>query len=452
MNQIKTKRNLFLSILITVNTIVSAKPPLSNNFKAFEGFYLGGNLGYGEGGSKKKFIQDNTEIAFNINDLGVRGVDGGVETGYIHRIGGWAFGLSLDKSWSNGTGFHQHLDGSEAIFAHLNNSFQVYARSGYVFFEKIMPSLGLGWDNSSWTLNSVHTNPFGVRNRDSIKQRQNAFLWKMGVDILISPSLAFGFEYIGTIASEKQFFYPNELFKDSWKPQYNKYAFTVKVIPFANENVETFVPPTLLKGEKIAFQGVYFGGNVGYGNDVGKKTKFLEMSISRQGTPNSRGIDGGVGLGYIHRIRSYAIGVAFDTNWSNAEANRINPIDNKSQTVKLKNSFQLYSRAGYVFYEKVMPFAGLGWDNSAWNLALKDAQHKEVQKRRHNALLWKIGTDFIVTKNTILGFEYMGTASQRKMHSYKTPFINQDTNSLTQITHEWNPQYNKIAITFKVIC
>lgn len=450
MNPIKTKKNFLLFFLIAVNTVVSAKPN-SENFKTFQGFYIGGNLGYGEGGSKKQFIQNNSEIVFNINDLGVRGIDGGIEAGYTHRAGPWALGFSLGENWSNSTGYHKHIDGREAISAYLNNSFQIYARGGYVFFERVLSFLGLGWDNSSWTLNSTHTNPLGVTNRDNVTQRQNALLWKLGTDILVSSYLALGFEYIGTMASTKQYFYPNELFKDMWKPQYNKYAFTIKVIPFTNENAHTSTP-FLSKEEKKAFQGFYFGGNIGYGNSVGKKAKFIEDDISRQGIPNPKGVDGGLGIGYIHRIRSYAIGIAFDANWSNTEANRTNLPENRSQIINFENSLQLYSRAGYVFYEKIMPFVGLGWDNSLWSLTLQDPVDKELQKRHHNALLWKIGMDLIATKNTILGFEYMGTASTSEKYSYRTPFINLDTGLLTSITHEWKPQYNKIAMTLKVIC
>ncbi|MBY0292990.1 MAG: hypothetical protein K2W92_06875 [Alphaproteobacteria bacterium] len=60
--------------------------------------------------------------------------------------------------------------------------------------------------------------------------RQNALLWKAGIDFLVIQHVAIGFEYTGTAAARKSFIYKNRTFFNSWQPQYNKFAMTAKVI------------------------------------------------------------------------------------------------------------------------------------------------------------------------------------------------------------------------------
>lgn len=439
-------------VFLTVGTAASAETVSREECsKAFQGLYFSGNIGYGEGGSLKKFIDARTGRLTHKNDLAFRGVDGGMGIGYMHRLGNWTMGLAFDANWASVQGDHKHLNGRESIVAKLKNSLQLYARSGYVFCEKIMPFVGLGWDNSLWKLESAHTNAVGITNRDQKKHRQNALLWKAGIDLLAADRVVLGVEYVGTVAQRKKYFYKNEEFFDSWKPQYNKYVLTLKVIPFAGPRAASSSQSALSKDCQKAFQGVHLAGNIGYGSGAGKRAKFKDGVKNRRGLVNSRGVDGGIGTGYTHRLGSWALGLGFDANWSGAKAKRLNVLRNKSQTVRLRNSLQLYARTGYVFFEKIMPFIGMGWDNSSWKQTIKDAPLKESQTRRFNALLWKVGSDFLITRCMVVGFEYTGTIAERKKIGHSPRFIDTDTGTSGRLSNSWRPQYNKFAMTVKIV-
>lgn len=438
-------------LLLSCPTFAAKTPSVQPCSNAFQGVYVAGNVGYGEGGSLTKFINAMNNALDNINDLGFNGIDGGVGTGYIHRSGPWAVGISFDANWTNVTGEHKHINEQELIGASLRNSLQLYARAGYVFCERIMPFLGLGWDNSLWQLNSAHTNAANITNRDRVAHRQNSLLWKAGIDFLIESHVAMGFEYTGTVSERKNYFYPTQEFVDSWKPQYNKYALTLKVIPFAGPSSLPSSQQAPLQTCQKSFQGIHLGGNIGYGSIVGRRQKFKNDTISRKGIVNLTGVDGGVSVGYTRRLDAWALGLSFDANLSNASGKRVNTQLNKAQLVYLNNSLQLYARMGYVFFERIMPFIGLGWDNSAWTQTLQDRGLTEKTTKRHNALLWKVGSEFLITKCFIAGLEYTGTMAQQKRYVHGPNFIDSDTGTPGQISNSWQPQYNKFALTAKFI-
>ncbi len=216
------KVSLLAFLLATVSTAASADPVPAGCPKAFQGFHLGANIGYGVGTSKHK-ISDDTSLR---NNLGINGVDGGIGTGYTHRFGNWGLGLVFDANWSNSTGKVRVTDTNGDLItskARLQNSLQLWARTGYVIVEKVMPFIGLGWDNSSWK-HSVTTDSASF----SKSKRLNAFLWKCGVDFLASKHVVMGVEYTGTSGGR------NSASRDgvsaSFKPQYNKFAATLKVV------------------------------------------------------------------------------------------------------------------------------------------------------------------------------------------------------------------------------
>lgn len=179
-----------------------------------------------------------------------------------------------------------------------------------------------------------------------------------------------------------------------------------------------------------AFQGFHLGANLGYGVGYVKNTSTEGPVSNKLGVS---GIDGGIGTGYTHRFGNWAAGIAFDANWTNSKGKNARPDDiNK---VRLKNSLQLYARAGYVMRDIAMPFVGLGWDNSQWKVS-----HNAVSKsKRVNGLLWKAGVDFLATKHVVVGMEYTGTIAGRKS------FVDGDA------THKFKPQYNRFAATVKVV-
>ena len=226
-------------------------------------------------------------------------------------------------------------------------------------------------------------------------------------------------------------------------------------------------PATHEGNNKPAFQGFHIGANIGYGQGSGH---FKDRSIEKDplgnivATSNDKyklgfdGVDGGLGLGYMHRMDDFALGFAFDANWSNASGKRVSTykdavgnILSNTDRVRLKNSLQLYAKLGYVIREKVMPFLGFGWDNSEWqhNIQVRDDDtgYYAHQKKHYrlNSGLWKLGFDVLAAKNIIVGFEYTGTMGGSK--SYAVPSQTAGGSSTTN----FKPQYNKFALTTKFI-
>jgi len=199
-----------------------------------------------------------------------------------------------------------------------------------------------------------------------------------------------------------------------------------------------------------AFHGFHVGGNIGYG--VGKGTQKLTDDTQGDYVSNSlgfNGVDGGVGVGYTHRLCNWALGIAFDANWASTSGSlkeTHNATDLISAKASLRNSLQLYGRAGYVLANMVMPFVGLGWDNSSWKHNVANFNGLQGSKsKRYNGLLWKAGVDFLATKHVVVGFEYTGTAAGKKSHALT------DANGVTHGSASFKPQYNKFALTAKLV-
>lgn len=261
------KKVSLLAILATAASIPAAmaQTPVASSAncpKAFQGFHIGGNIGYGVGKGKQKTFIQHTQTGtttvldrnFSKNDLGFSGVDGGVGVGYTHRFCNWALGLAFDANWASTSGKHRNrfaenqftpagaLAGTTTTLvnekAQLRNSLQLYGRAGYVLANMVMPFVGLGWDNSSWK-QSVAVNGF----RNSHSKRYNALLWKLGVDFLATKHVVVGFEYTGTSAGKKSLHRKSRdnaataltgantvTTAGSFKPQYNKFALTAKLV------------------------------------------------------------------------------------------------------------------------------------------------------------------------------------------------------------------------------
>jgi opacity protein-like surface antigen len=228
-----------------------------------------------------------------------------------------------------------------------------------------------------------------------------------------------------------------------------------------------------------AFQGFHLGANIGYGIGVGKQ-KFSRFFPNAAGQFNTgpvrsfsnnvgvNGVDGGIGVGYTHRLCNWALGIAFDANWAGTSGKfseslpGTTPTNSLSLKARLRNSLQLYGRLGYVIREVAMPFVGLGWDNSQWKqnfrenvgadpFAISPAAYTTIasKSKRFNSFMWKAGVDFLATKHVVVGFEYTGTSAGRK--SFTKNYINPQTGGVEKITASLKPQYNKFALTAKIV-
>ncbi|MBA3813796.1 MAG: porin family protein [Alphaproteobacteria bacterium] len=197
-----------------------------------------------------------------------------------------------------------------------------------------------------------------------------------------------------------------------------------------------------------AFQGFHLGGNIGY--DIGfAKYRFNDNFDAKRDDRAFKGIDGGVGVGYTHRIGcNWALGIAFDANWANTKGRstsldgRVNGNVRTANKIRLENSLDLYGRLGYVMREIAMPFIGLGWENARWKSAFtSDESNDSRKKKRLNSFLWKVGVDFLATKHVVVGFEYTGIYGGGLNHR----------NSEFQTRHKVRPQNNKFALTAKIV-
>ena len=222
---------------------------------------------------------------------------------------------------------------------------------------------------------------------------------------------------------------------------------------FATETVA----PCCLK----AFEGLYIGGNIGYavGGGKQKETDFRTVDTVNRVHSDLRvhGVHGGIGTGYSHRICDWAVGLAFDANWTNTRGRHIRDVTSRTagalekltSKAREKNSLQLYVRTGYVIAEKVMPFICIGWDNSSWRFRVTDKvvsiTHTKERRKRLNGLMWKAGVDVLTVKDFIIGFEYTGSVFNRisTRISINKPFDEANVRS------RYSPSVHKFALTAK---
>lgn len=219
--------------------------------KSFEGFNLGANIGYGTGGVRTTAKRDVgitvgdttfSQVAQASSRDNIRGVDGGLSVGYLHRFGSFAAGPDFTANWvgssvsgnATSTISAQGPNGLVAANANasfkvrLENSLQLAAKMGWVI-NQALPFIKLGWDNSQWKVRGTANFGQNVTALGSKSKRLNAFLWGAGVDFLVVRHFTLGLEYVGTAAGNRKMIQQggNSI---SIKPQYNKFALTAKYI------------------------------------------------------------------------------------------------------------------------------------------------------------------------------------------------------------------------------
>ena len=230
------KVSLLTALLVSAGiTTASADLLMGGCPKAFQGFHLGANIGYGIGYDKVKAddVPFGGGDTLNIkNKLGVSGVDGGIGTGYTFGCGNWRFGIAFDANWANSSGTASHVESDNEAYTYksrLKNSLQLYGKTGYVICDKVMPFVGLGWENAKWSRRLSVTNAAAVTTSFSSGKRINALMWKAGVDFLMTKHIIAGLEYTGSYGGRKSLEITDDV-SAKFKPQYNKFAATLRVI------------------------------------------------------------------------------------------------------------------------------------------------------------------------------------------------------------------------------
>ncbi len=203
-----------LLLATTVVTAASAGETLVPGCpKAFQGFGLKGIVAYDIGTGR---LKDN---AGNKAHIGFRGFAGGVGVDYTYRFGNWATAIGFDSLWASSNG--KHTEGN----VRGRNFLQLYAKQGYVICGQVQPFVALGWENSAWRASGPVVDEDGNEVTRSKSKRVNGFLWKAGVDFLLTKHLVGGIEYTGSIANAK--------FRNTdirFRPQNNTIALTLKVV------------------------------------------------------------------------------------------------------------------------------------------------------------------------------------------------------------------------------
>jgi opacity protein-like surface antigen len=174
--------------------------------KAFQGFFLGGNVGLGTGNVSHQYNSSflavngtRTQIETSNSRLGVRGFDGGLNTGYNHRFGNWGLGLEFVANWTNVKGSRSHTD-NNSVFRHttrLNNSLQLRGNFSYVIANLVAPKMILGWDSSKWKQQANISEVINGRTQSVQLNRSkylNAFLVGAGVDFLATKHFIIGMD------------------------------------------------------------------------------------------------------------------------------------------------------------------------------------------------------------------------------------------------------------------
>jgi opacity protein-like surface antigen len=193
--------------------------------KAFQGFSLGGNFGYGIG-AVRKYTVNSDATSWDKTKVAAQGFDGGLTLGYNYVFTN-KFGLGLDVyfNWASTSGSHSsgNTPTIRETFS-LKNAIQVRVPFSYVICNLVAPKVYVGWDNARWS---------GSYNQDDISgsksARYNGFLWGAGVDFLLAKHVISGLEYTGVISQNKTLTASNGT-SVSVRPMYNTVKATLKFI------------------------------------------------------------------------------------------------------------------------------------------------------------------------------------------------------------------------------
>jgi len=208
-------RVLLLSLLGTPLASAAQETSPVSCPKAFQGFFVGANIGYGFGTASHSFTQSTGTPFMQRDTLSFTGIDGGLNAGYTHvfnnNIG---IGLEFVANWSNSKGESNTTNRENGSLItrgsspRLISALQLRGNLSYVICNFVAPKIILGWDNSLWK-RELHASGTGAPGSPPFSfgahasSRRNGFLWGAGVDFLVLTHWIIGFEYTGTIVSDQ---------------------------------------------------------------------------------------------------------------------------------------------------------------------------------------------------------------------------------------------------------
>lgn len=162
------------------------------------GFYIGGNLGYGDGEASATDLDDWNDVG-DTWDADMDGAIGGVQGGYDWRFGQWVVGVVGEASFSSIEG-----EGASSLSAdtisevEIQNMVSLRARAGYVFSNNVFvyATAGVASIGIDATVHDRLTTPGGGLTEGSEDNQQDGSVYGAGVEYALNDRWTIGGEFI----------------------------------------------------------------------------------------------------------------------------------------------------------------------------------------------------------------------------------------------------------------
>ncbi|MDA5193824.1 outer membrane protein [Govanella unica] len=155
----------------------------------------------------------------------------------------------------------------------------------------------------------------------------------------------------------------------------------------------------MAQSNDAAFNGLYFGGQVGYDS---YKNDFGPFQLAGQG------VEGGIFAGYNYRVNSMVLGLEGQLGLSNAK----NKIDfgGDDITTKARESYGITARVGALVGDNTLAYVHGGWVNTRF----KSKDFLEVNSQHLNGWKLGVGLETLVAQNVSLRAEYAYSDYEKK--------------------------------------
>jgi outer membrane immunogenic protein len=162
--------------------------------------------------------------------------------------------------------------------------------------------------------------------------------------------------------------------------------------------------------------GLYVGAHVGYGNAVSTWTfdqnGVFNSAPGQQFISDPAGWLGGAQIGVNYQTGSWVFGV--EGTWSAANINKtINSPDfpvNDTETTQIKSLYTVAFRAGYLITDRWLTHFKFGWAGGEEELSAHTSflggTNWNPGTQTRSGFMFGSGTDYMLTPNWIVGFEY----------------------------------------------
>lgn len=159
--------------------------------------------------------------------------------------------------------------------------------------------------------------------------------------------------------------------------------------------VAGFSTAAFAQANDAAFNGLYFGGQVGFDSVKG------DLAFGgTQGAIAQQGIEGGIFAGYNYRVNNFVLGAEGQLGLSDADSTITDGVD--SLKLSTRESWGLTARAGALIGESTLAYVHGGWVKT--NFKFSDG----VVSTSDRLDGWKVGVglETLVAQNVSLRAEY----------------------------------------------